>query len=104
MESGVYRRLWERATADAKIEADKFVEESLNAVLQRGIQQGAREIAIEGILDVLDVRFESAMVQLFKPQLEQIDDLAYLRQLRREAVGTPSLEAFTETLMQNGNG
>ena len=104
MESGVYRRLWERATADAKIEADKFVEESLNAALQRGIQQGAREIAIEGILDVLDVRFESAMVQLFKPQLEQIDDLEYLRQLRREAVGTPSLEAFTETLMQNGNG
>ncbi len=108
MESGVYRRLWERAAADAKVEAERFIEEAEKAAvqrgLQRGLQQAAREGAIESILDVLDVRFQSTLVQLFKPQLEQIDDLEYLKQLRREAVGTPSLEAFTEMLMQNGNG
>ena len=118
MESGFYRLMQEearqsveaeveakvaeiqaKAAAEARIKALAEVEEARAAARQ----QVTRENAIESILDVLDVRFQLTLAQLFKAQLEQIDDLQQLRQLHREAASAPSLEAFTETLVQNGN-
>ena len=88
----------------AKIEAEiAAAEEARAKIIAEARQQGKREHSIESILDVLDVRFQSILVQIFKANLEQIDDLQQLRQLYREAVITPSLEAFAETLVQNSN-
>ena len=100
MESGFYRLMQEEARQSVEAETRAKVEAEIEAKTR---QQVTRENAIESILDVLDVRFQSTLAQLFKAQLEQIDDLQQLRQLRREAVSAPSLEAFTETLVQNGN-
>ena len=92
------------AEIQAKIEAEiAEAEETRAKIIAEARQQGTREYGIESILVVLDVRFQSTLVQLFKAHLEQIDDLQQLRQLHREAVITPSLEAFAETLVQNGN-
>ena len=122
MESGFYRLMQEearqsveaevqakvaearaKAEAEARIKALAEAEEARANIAAEARQQGTRERAIESILDVLDVRFQLTLMQLFKAQLEQIDDLQQLRQLHREAVSAPSLEAFTETLVQNGN-
>ena len=92
------------AEIQAKIEAEiAEAEETRAKIIAEARQQGTREYGIESILVVLDVRFQSTLVQLFKAHLEQIDDLQQLRQLHREAISAPSLEAFAETLVQNGN-
>ena len=123
MESGFYRLMQEEARQSveaeirAKIEAETRakVEEETRAKLAaetaetraklaaEARQQATRENAIESILEVLDVRFQSTLVPLFKAQLEKVDDLQQLKQLHREAAQAPSLEDFTETLVQNGN-
>ena len=115
MESGFYRLMQEEARQSVEAETRAKVEEETRAKLAAEIeetraklvaearQQATRENAIESILEVLDVRFQSTLVPLFKAQLEKVDDLQQLKQLHREAAQAPSLEAFTETLVQNGN-
>ena len=111
MESGFYRLMQEEArqSVEAEVQAKvaeiqaRVEAETRAKVEAEARQQGTRENAIESILDALDVRFQLTLMQLFRAQLEQIDDLQQLRQLHREAVSAPSLEAFTETLVQNGN-
>ncbi len=70
---------------------------------QQSLLQGARETTVKHILAVLDTRFQSILVQGLKPAVEQIEDLQTLDELHRAAIVAPSLEAFTETLVQNGN-
>ena len=100
MESGFYRLMQEEARQSVEAEVQARVEAEIEAKTR---QRVTRENAIESILVVLDVRFQSTLMQLFKAHLEQIDDLQQLRQLLRQAAQAPSLEAFTETLVQNGN-
>ena len=66
--------------------------------LQQGIERGTRESLIEGILENLEVRFNARDLQTVASVLERIDAVQHLRQLRREALQTPSLEAFEQTL------
>ena len=66
--------------------------------LQQGIEQGTRKSLIEGILENLEVRFNARNLQAVVSTLEYIDDLQHLRQLRREALQTPSLEVFQRSL------
>ena len=125
MESAVFRELWETAKAGAAAEvkaeaaetaaeaiaeaerkAQQRVEQAHQQVEQARQQillQGARETTVKHILAVLDTRFQSILVQGLKPAVEQIEDLQTLDELHREAIVAPSLEAFTETLVQNGN-
>ena len=131
MESGFYRLMQEEARQSVEAETRAKVEEETRAKIEaetrakieaetrakvaaemeetrakfaaEARQQATRENAIESILEVLDVRFQSTLVPLFKAQLEKVDDLQQLKQLHREAAQAPSLEAFTETLVQNGN-
>ena len=70
---------------------------------QQSLLQGARETTVKHILAALDTRFQSILVQGLKPAVEQIEDLQTLDELHRAAIIAPSLEAFTETLVQNGN-
>ena len=104
MESGFYELMQAEARQSVEAETRAKVEAEIRAKIEaEARQQATREYVIESILDVLDVRFQSILVQIFKANLEQIDDLQQLRQLYREAVITPSLEAFAETLVQNSN-
>ena len=122
MESGFYRLMQEEARQSVEEETRAKVEEETRAKLAAEMeearaklvaemeettakmrQQVAHEAAVKSILTVLDARFQSILVQGLKPAIEQIDDLQNLEQLHREAAQAPSLEAFTETLVQNGN-
>ena len=104
MESGFYQLMQAEARQSVEAETRAKVEAEIWAnIVAEARQRVTRENAIESILDALDVRFQLTLMQLFKAQLEQIDDLQQLRQLHREAIRAPSLEAFAETLVQNGN-
>ena len=69
-----------------------------SSVIQHFLQQGARESLIEGILENLEVRFNARDLQAVASTLQRINAVQRLKQLRREALQTPSLEAFRQTL------
>ncbi|RKU35598.1 hypothetical protein C6495_05100 [Candidatus Poribacteria bacterium] len=69
---------------------------------QEGIQQGERIRAMEDILEVLELRLQSA--SLFKPRLEAIDDLQRLEQLLSAAILADSPEDFRKVLDQGSHG
>ena len=62
------------------------------------LQQGTQESLIEGILEVLEVRFDVRNLPRVASALERIDSEQRLQELLREALQTPSLEAFQKTL------
>ena len=68
---------------------------------EKGHQAGVRERAIEDILEVLALRFQSDVGQTVKPNLEAIDDLQRLNQLRRTAILADRLEDFQQVLAKN---
>lgn len=67
-------------------------------VIQRGIEQGARQMSIESTLATLNQRFPDADVDALKPILETIDDLNRLRELNLNASIAESFNAFQEHL------
>ena len=67
-----------------------------------GIEQGARESIIESILESLEFRFSARGVKELKPMLGNVETLQRLKELRREALRTYSVETFTQMLMENG--
>ena len=69
-----------------------------SSVIQHFLQQGTRENLIEGILENLEVRFNARDLQAVASTLQRINAVQRLKQLRREALQTPSLEAFEQTL------
>ena len=72
-------------------------------ILQQGIEQGARESTIEGILEALEIQFRESGVQTLKPMLESIEELQHLKDLRRAAMQVNSLQAFKTLLASNGS-
>ena len=69
---------------------------------QQGYQAGVKEGTIEGILEVLVLRFQSDVAQTVKPNLEAIDDLQRLKQLHRTAILADRFEDFQQVLAENG--
>ena len=69
--------------------------------IEQGIEQGARESIIESILESLEVRFSVRGVEELKPILESVETLQRLKELRREALRTYSVETFTQMLREN---
>ena len=67
-------------------------------IIQRGIEQGSREMSTKNILSVLTERFPQSDVQPVEQALESIQDIDHLAELLLTAVKTPSLEAFLQTL------
>ena len=66
-----------------------------------GIQQGARESIIEGILESLEFRFPASGAQNLKLMLENVETLQRLKELRREALRADSLEMFRQMMLEN---
>ena len=69
-----------------------------SSVIQHFLQQGARENLIKGILENLEVRFNVRDLQTVASTLQRINAVQPLRELRREALQAPSLEAFQQIL------
>ena len=67
-------------------------------VMQRGIEQGARETTIENTLSVLTARFPDADIKFVKSMFEAIADLDHLKQLNLNASLAPSFRAFRHEL------
>ena len=107
MESGFYRLMQEEARQSVEAEVQAKVAETEARVeaetRAKVLQQVTHEAAVKSILALLNARFQSILVQGLKPAIEQIEDLPHLDQLLHQAAQAPSLEAFTETLVQNGN-
>ena len=69
-----------------------------SSVIQYFYEKFQRELAIEALLDVLEVRFPSNDVKMLKPALENIEDLPRLKQLYHEAFRVPNLDEFKRIL------
>ena len=80
------------------MQESSVIQHFLQKGIEQGIERGTRESLVEGILENLEVRFNARNLQAVASTLEYIDDLQHLRQLRREALQTPSLEAFQISL------
>ena len=71
---------------------------------ERAMQQGQRQQGIEGVLDVLEIRFHPSAAETLKPAIEAIEDLQSFKQLLRSAVQTSNLDEFKRTLDSLTNG
>ncbi len=77
---------------------EQGIEQGFEQGVEQGFERGSRESLIEGILESLEVRFDARNLQAVASTLEYVDTVQRLRALRREALQTPSLEAFWQTL------
>ena len=68
--------------------------------LQEGLQEGAQQEGQQMVLDALDERF-GELPESVSEAIHQIQDLAQLRLLHRQAIRSESLEEFQRSL--NGN-
>ena len=75
---------------------DAIIRESSFAQYLR--QRARKECAVEGILDVLEVRFDPNAANQFAAGIRAIDDLQRLKQLHRTAVQVDSLDEFQRVL------
>ena len=65
--------------------------------LQQGLQQGAQQGAQQTLLEILDERF-GELPDTVSAAIHQIQDLAQLRLLHRQAIRSESLEEFQRAL------
>ena len=77
-----------------------FTEKGIKQGIKQGIDQGGRERAVEDLLEVLEIRFGLAASDPLAARIEATDDVQRLKQLFREAIQAPSLEAFRLLLDQ----
>ncbi len=75
-----------------------FLQQGIERGLEQGIERGARDSLIEGILEILELRFSASALSQVVSALGRIQSLPRLKVLRREAVQTESLGAFQEAL------
>jgi predicted transposase YdaD len=92
-ESTVYQMIIERG-----------IEQGIERGIEQGRQLGAKEFAIDNILNLLNNRFKVNVAATLTPSLEAIDDLDNFRILIREASESEHLEDFLHVLETYGNG
>lgn len=66
--------------------------------IERGIEQGSREMLIHNIFTVLSERFSQAEVEPVRDALETVSDLTLLNELFPIALHISSVEAFLHTI------
>lgn len=87
---------------EAIMHESSVIQHFLQQGIEQGMEQGTRKSLIEGILENLEVRFNSPNLQAIASTLEQIEALQHLRQLRRASLQAPDLDAFQQALNLNG--
>ena len=68
-------------------------QEGIQEGRQEGRQEGSMRSIREDIIEILDVRF-SHVLNTIKSALDEIDDIAHLKELHREAITISSIDAF----------
>ena len=86
--------LFQEPTLEAIMQESPFYEH----VMQRGIEQGARQMSIDNTLTILEAHFPEADINPIKNKLQTITDIEKLKQINRNALYAKSLQDFKETL------
>ena len=73
-------------------------EEAREEGLEEGIEQGERKSTLEGILEVLEIRFDMSESHPISARIAAIDDLQRLKQLHRAAIQVSDLDEFRRRL------
>lgn len=84
-------------------EVEIMAKSMVDVTLERGIEQGKKEYAVEAILTVLEVKFQSDVADKLKPFLSAIDNLQRLDHLHRVAAQASDVDAFTQALLNLEN-
>ena len=79
------------------IKTADIVQEWIDEGIQQGIQQGAKEATCQGIIEILESRFDLVPVELIK-SIKQIDELLVLHKLLKKTAVVESLVKFKEIL------
>ena len=87
-----------RESSFAQYLLEQEIEENKEQWLQQGIEQGIRKSTLEGLIDVLAIRFGLSEAHPIADRIAAIDDLQRLKQLHRSAIQVSSLEAFQQML------
>ena len=79
---------------------DAIMRESTSAqyIMKQGIERGQRKSTLEGLIDVLEIRFGLSAAHPIADRIAAIDDLQRLKQLHRAAIQVSSLAAFEQAL------
>ncbi len=72
---------------------EQGIEQGIVQGIVQGIEQGIERSTREDIIEVLTLRFQRVPAELLV-QLDEISDIARLKELLKWAVVEPSLEAF----------
>lgn len=89
---------FKRLITEETMQQSPFYEQLRQRHFQEGIEQGARENAIENTIAVLNARFPHDDVNAVKIALEAMQNLERLKQLNLNASLAPSFEAFFRDL------
>ena len=79
---------------------EKGIEQGIKQGIEQGIERGGRELATEGLLEVLEIRFGLTASDPLVARIEATDEVPRLKRLHRAAVQVPSLDAFRRLLDQ----
>ena len=82
---------------------ERVMQRGIQQGIEQGIEQGKKEHAVEAILTVLEVRFQTDVAEKLKPFLRAIDDLQRLDHLHRVATQALDVDAFTQVLLNLEN-
>ncbi len=85
-----------------QIAMDKGKKEGIKEGKQEGIQIGSLKEAQATIIDILSDEFGKLPASLTQ-SIKSIDDLSYLRKLRKQALRIESLEAFDQLIKEYHN-
>ena len=99
-QSSIFQRLMEQPLEEAR---KKALQEGIQEGIQKGRALGARETAIDTLLEVLDARFHEQDVVLYTPIFEAITDAQLLRQLHHTALRAPTFDDVMQTLKDYQN-
>ena len=93
--------LFQEPLFEAIMQKSPFYDYVIKQGIEQGIEQGERNNTVESILELLSIRFEIATTDSIESDLESIDTLQRLKQLRLAAAKAENLADFMR-LLQNG--
>ncbi len=94
-ESSVYQYIIEKGKVQG-------IEQGIEQGRAQGIEQGERNNTIESILELLSIRLHIDITEAIKSNIESIDSLQRLKQLRRAAAQVQNVDDFMH-ILQNGS-
>ncbi len=93
--------LFKDASLEAIMQQSPFYDHVIQRGIEQGIEQGERNNTVESILELLSIRFTIDTTEAIKSDIESIDSLERLKQLRRAAAEVRDFAAFMH-ILQNG--